>query len=356
MKVLILYPKADELIGRHVALLSDGLRQSVALRTANSATAFRQAMREEVPDIIHCHGIPGYTLARSVLDSLKKGVRLVITPHGQLEPWTTRQETLEDKANKALRYQSNFVGRAYSVILMGRLELTNFSKLGWNRRTEEIHNAVITNTISPREMCSAHFGIYQKVMDSNTLEQMDEPTRSMLRALIKVGIMGDCRWAPPLPSGDIRWRSLLLYAEHEQIRNYVDYGISLLGLSVPTIDTKAIAAYFPDDYQQPCPINKLVGDYDGKETAYLMRMFTQIHRQPLLLHLIELTRELYRDTVNDDELQEALQEKRLDTFAASLMQVLIEQAALDEGYVPLPPADNRQTRQIRKLLTNHLKI
>jgi hypothetical protein len=85
-------------------------------------------------------------------------------------------------------------------------------------------------------------------------------------------------------------------------------------------------------------------------------MITQIHRQPLLLHMIELTRELMRDTVNDDQLNEALEEKKLKGFAASLMQVLSEEAELDEGFMPLLPVENRQTNKIRKLLTNHLRI
>ena len=38
------------------------------------------------------------------------------------------------------------------------------------------------------------------------------------------------------------------------------------------------------------------------------------------------------------------------------MQVLGEQTLLDEGYMPVAPKDDRQTEQIRKLLTNHLKI
>jgi hypothetical protein len=72
--------------------------------------------------------------------------------------------------------------------------------------------------------------------------------------------------------------------------------------------------------------------------------------------MIELTRELMRDTVNDDQLNEALEEKKLKGFAASLMQVLSEEAELDEGFMPLLPVENRQTNKIRKLLTNHLRI
>ena len=352
MKVLFVYPKSEPLISRHVTMLVDGLQQSVTTETADSVSAIRKTVKAMDPDIIHCHGCPSVSAARAIISAINKGVRLVITLHGQMEPWATDSK----RSKPAIYWQKRLITRAYSVILLGRLELTNFLKLGWNRRTEEIHNAVTTNTISLQEMCASTFAVYQKVMDSNTLELMDEPTVHMLRAVIKVGIMGDRRWTVVLPSEEVNWRHLFLYAEHENIRNYVDYGISILGLSVPDIDTKRIAAYFPDNYETPRPIREKVGDYKGKETDYLMRIIHQVRQQPLLLHLIELTRELYRDTVDDEQLAERLEEKKLTAFTQSLMQVLDEQTAIDKGYMPLSPADNRQTRLIRRQLDNHLNI
>lgn len=352
MKVLFVCPKSETLISRHVSMLADGLRLSATTDTADSVGAIRKAVKEQAPDIIHCHGCPSVSAIRAILSAVNKGARLVLTLHGQMEPWTTDT----NRNVPAVYWQKKLICRAYSVILLGRLELTNFKHLGWNRRTEEIHNAVTTNTISRQEMCAATFAVYQKVLDSNTLDLMDEPTVRMLRAVIKVGIMGDRRWTVVLPSGDVNWRQLLLYAEHEHIRNYVDYGISILGLAVPDIDTSRITAYFPDHYEQPKPIREKVGEYQGKETDYLVRIIHQILQQPLMLYLIELTRELYRDTVDDERLAEALKEKKLTAFTQSLMQVLSEQTALDEGYMPLPPADNRLTRQIRRQLDSHLNI
>ena len=352
MKVLFVYPKSEPLISRHVSLLTDGLRQSVTIGIADNVGAIRKAVKEQYPDIIHCHGCPSVSASRAILSAINKSVRLVLTLHGQMEPWA--RDT--NRNVPAIYWQKKLISRAYSVILLGRLELNNFKHLGWNRRMEEIHNAVTTNTISRQDMCAATFAVYQKVLDSNTLELMDDATGRMLRAIIKVGIMGDRRWSPAIPSDSIDWRQLLLYAEHENIRNYVDYGINILGLNVPAIDTTRIVAYFPDHYETPRPVREKVGDYQGKETDYLLRIITQIRQQPLLLHLIELTRELYRDTVDDDKLAERLEEKGLTAFTQSLMQVLSEQTALDEGYMPLTPADNRLTRQIRQQLESHLNI
>lgn len=361
MRVLHIYSKADGLIAQHVKLLADGMRQSLEeVITADSASNLRQLIIEHRPDILHCHGCSLQKLARAARTARRQGARVVVTPHGQLEPWALSQQPVHEKVANTLLWQKENITNAYAIITLGKLERTNFVKLGWNKRVEEIHNAVTTNTIQPAQMCSETFAIYQKVMDSNTLEQLDETSQKALATIIKAGIMGDRRWCMSLGSVNnpqqIDWRRLLVYAEHENIRNYVDYGINVLDLPTPTIDTEHIASYFPDTYTRPRPLKEIIGDYQGDETAYLMKMMMQINKQPLLLHMIEFTRELYRDTVNDDLLKTALEEKKLTNFAESLMQVLQERTGLDEGFMPLSQKDNRLTQTIRKQINNHLKI
>ena len=358
MKVLHVYPKSDSLIERHVTLLAEGMRQSAEVKVADNAVAFRKLFREMEPDIVHCHGCWQFFIARASSYAIRHGARVVATLHGQLEPWVVKRQSVQENVSKTFLWQRSTIERAYAIIVHGKLELSNFKQLGWNKRMEEIHNAVITNAIAPSEMCAQTFAVYQKVMDSNTLEQMDDDSLHALAQIIKVGIMGDRRWVKDLNINEsqIDWRRLLLYAEHENISNYVDYGISILGLSTPTLDVSRIASYFPDNYKRPVPLKEIVGDYQGDETDYLVRMIRQINKHPLLLHLVELTRELYRDNVNDDLLTEKLEEKKLQTYTARLMQVLSEQALLDEGYMPVNPIDDRQTEHIRKALTNHLLI
>ena len=360
MKVLYIYPKGNALIQKHVEMLAEGLRQSADIFITDSYSSFKQNLKGHKPDIVHCHGCWNYDVIRAGMSGRKAGARIVLTPHGQMEPWAVEQQTPQAKAGRIFQWQKKCIQRSYTIITLGQLEQRNFLELKWNRRVEVIHNAIITNTITPSEMCSQTFAVYQKVIDSNTFEQMDDTTIDALSIIIKAGITGDRRWCRKIDAishpQDIDWRRLLIYASHENIRNYIDYGISILGLSTPNIDTSKIASYYPDSYTTPRPIKEYIGDYQGNETNYLVKMISQLYRQPLLLHMIELTRELMRETVNDDQLCEALEEKKLKGYTASLMQVLGEETELDEGYMPIQPVDNRQTNQIRKLLTNHLKI
>ena len=358
MKVLHLYPKSDNMIVKHINILLEGMRHSIDVRATDSPSDFKTICRQMEPDIVHCHGCWQYAIVNAVNYARKNGARIILSPHGQLEPWILEEKSLQEKLHKTLLWQKSSVERAYAVIAFGNMEQKHLRLLKWNQRIEVIHNCVITNSLTPQEMCSQTFAVYQKVMDSNVLEQMNETTQQLLAVILKAGITGDRRWVqePVVCGQETDWRRLLIYAEHHHIRNYVDYGISTLGLETPNIDTSKITAYFPDNWQQPVPLKEIIGEYKGDETDYLVRMIRQIEKQPLLLHLVELARELRRDTVDDDLLQQALEEKKLLKYASRLMQILQEQTRLEEGYMPLPSTNDRGTQQIRKLITNQMTI
>ena len=356
MKILHVYPKADEMVAQHVNQLMEGMQHSVEVQAVTHLADFKNVCKNFEPDIVHCHGCWQYGIVNAGNYARKQGARIVLSPHGQLEPWVLEEKPLQEKFHKTALWQKPFVEKAYTLIAFGKMEQQYLEKLKWNPRIEVIHNAVITNSTTREKMCSQTFTVYQKVLDSNVLEQMDDDTQQLMATIIKAGTLGDMRWTELNVPEAIDWRRMLIYAEHQNIRNYIDYGINILGLSALSLDTEKLPVYFPEGYQRPQSIGKLIGEYKGNETDYLVRMIRQIEKQPLLLHLIEFTRELYRDTVDDDALQEAINEKGLMKFAGRLMQVLHEQTLLDEGYMPMDPIDDRGTQKIRESITNHLKI
>ena len=357
MNVLLICQRDSKLIAQHVELLAEGLRQSANVKIADNNKSYYQQARDMDADIIHVHGICTMQQTKAMRCATKMGIRYVITLHGQLEPWAVEFQRANQRIGILLA-QKDYIEKAYAVITFGKLETTSFQKLGWNPRIEEIHNAVYTNTTTPAEMAAKTFALYQKVQDSNTREKMDSYTLDALRVIVKASIMGDKRWVEnePIDPRLINWRHLLLYAEHENIANYTDYGIRVLGLSTPLIDTQKIASYYPKNYTRPKPVKELVGDYQGDETDFLMRIIRQLIKSPTLLGCIELTRELYRDNVNDDLLAEKLEDAGLTKSAARLIQVLNEELLLDEGFMPIDPLDDKQTDKLRNNLKNHLKI
>lgn len=356
MKILHVYPKADEMVALHVTQLVEGMQLSAEVQVVSNLADFKNICKGFQPDIVHCHGCWQYSIVNAGNFARKQGARIVLSPHGQLEPWVLEEKPLQEKLHKTAIWQKPFVEKAFALIAFGKMEQQFLAQLKWNPRIEVIHNAVITNSTTHEKMCAQTFAVYQKVLDSNVLEQMNDDTQQLMATIIKTGILGDTRWAELHMPETVDWRHMLIYAEHQNIRNYVDYGINILGLSALSLDTEQLPAYFPEHYQRPLSIKKLIGEYKGDETDYLLRMIRQIEKQPLLLHLIEFTRELYRDTINEDVLAEAIEQKGLTKFAGRLMQVLHEQTLLDEGYMPVEPIDDRGTQKIRESLTNHLKI
>ena len=165
MKVLYIYPKGNPLIQKHVELLAEGLRLSADISIADSYSSFKQILKDQQPDIVHCHGCWNFDIFRAAMSGRKAGARIVLTLHGQMEPWAVEQQTTQAKTGRLLQWQKICIQRAYAIITLGQLEHKNFLDLKWNSRVEVIHNAIITNTITPSEMCSQTFAIYQKVID-----------------------------------------------------------------------------------------------------------------------------------------------------------------------------------------------
>jgi hypothetical protein len=329
MNILHLYPADNPLITQHVNMLGE-------------------APDEAAPHIVHVHGCWHHATVRQAMQAHRRGARIVFTPHGGLEPWILSERRLSEKLCKTLLWQRRLVECSYVVIAQGRMEAQALHQLGWNPRIETIRNAVVTNSITPEAMSQHTRDVYRKVMDSNTVELMNADARRLLTLLLKAGITGDERWIADDPPriDDTEWRRLLIYANHENVRTIVDRGYHLLGLRHDYFDTEHITSYLPTGYEKP-----------HVEAHDVAGITAEMHRGRITLrHFAELDRALRGDTVDDEWLCDSLQESRLLKFFRRLLQVLTEVTALDEGFLPAEPLNDRGTQKIRNLLNNHLRI
>ena len=161
MNVLHLFPKDNALIAKHVSMLD------------------RSSQDTAYPDIVHVHGCWQYALVSAALKARRQGARIVLTPHGELEPWVINERRMSGKPSTTLRWQRRLVEHSYVVIAQGNMEAEALSQLGWNPRVEVIRNAVVTNSITPEAMLQHTQEVYCKVMDSNTLELMSVDDRHL---------------------------------------------------------------------------------------------------------------------------------------------------------------------------------
>jgi len=331
MRVLHLFPADDPLIARHVAMLRED-EEPISGK----------------PDVVHVHGCWRYAIVRQAMHYHRQGARIVMTPHGGLEPWIMEERQLTEKLSKTILWQRRMVESAYVLIAHGPVEAESLAALQWNPRVETIRNAVVTNSITTEAMRQQTLDVYRKVMDSNTIELMSEDARRLFAMLLKAGITGDRRWvnSEPPTVDEAQWRRLLVYADHENVRAVVDQGTRAFGLKQPYIDTTHIRSYLPTDYRLP-----------KVENLSVEGIVSEMRHGPLTLRqMVDLDRALRRPDSDDELVIESLTEKRLVRYFRRILKLLVEQTLLDEGFMPLLPIDDKQTASLRSQLASHLRI
>ena len=87
MKILHIYPKSDNMIAKYVSILVEGMHHSADVRATDSPRDFMAICQKMEPDIVHCHGCWQYAIVNAVNTAYKNGARIILSPHGQLEPW-----------------------------------------------------------------------------------------------------------------------------------------------------------------------------------------------------------------------------------------------------------------------------
>ena len=279
MRILHFYPKTDAAICQYFDMLASNMGLEVENHKASTSEEARQLLRNIDFDILHVHGCWNNAQFMIVRKALQQGARLVVTPYGQLQPWVQQQHFWKEKLPKRIAYQKSIVEQAYAVIVQGNMELECIAQLAWNKRCIIIRNALITNSITPREMARQTFDLYQRIMDSNPLQLMNDNTRKFAKRLITVGITGDERWtmSDEVPMlGD--WRQILCYAHQEQITPIIQRAIRTLNLIEPNIDATKIPYFVPDSYVETNSIQQTIGNQFISENDRLMATFKLIKK------------------------------------------------------------------------------
>jgi hypothetical protein len=349
MKILHIYPKDDNRLARYVSMLCQSSVPGTEMISANDVKSFKQLYKEQHPAIIHQHGCKPSDMVQAVSSVSSLGARIVITPHGHLQPWNHK------KLRGSILCQQ--VSKAYVLIARSPMEADSLARLQWNPRLETVSDPTITRASDQASLCRQMALIYQKVMRSDVLALMNDDTRQILQVLLKAAITGDHRWTDigDTDMAAVDWLQLLLYADYEGVTSLLERGWDIMALPYPkpAFDTTPAAhdAYLPSRYTRPQP-------QAGKSLTELVKAVykgTQEDTISLLL-LAETDMALRRPDIDEEMLVQELSENKMLPFFASLLQVLSEQTGLDEGFMPCPPKDDQTTEQIRTVIDKHLKI
>lgn len=365
MKILHYYHKNDEMVAQYVSVLERTMAGYADVKVSQSLRQFQKQIKQQQPDIVHLHGCWHVSYAIAARIANDNGARVVLSPHGQLEPWVMRQHYWSEKLPKLIAFQSHLTKHAYALIVMGRMEHDCLAQLKWNPRCETVLNSLITDSLTDEQMASKVYAVYRKVLDSDQWPLMDDETRMAVRGLIKAGQTGDGRW---LDNQEFEacnaltadgWRKVALFASHEGILETVARGADAMGLAMPDFNPATVASYSRQngDAKPPQPL----ANTGANETERLHEMIRSsrklFHRRRLTMsHIVELSAFLRSSHADEGKLAELLKEKHLLPYAKKLMQCLCDLTGLEEGFMPVKAGNVRGADKMESIITKHLKI
>ncbi|MGM9733131.1 MAG: glycosyltransferase [Prevotella sp.] len=382
MRILHYHNANDRMTAEYVNILSgamtefgylsgDGCIENVSATSLHDAMKAMNTLRV---DIVHFHGCwrdSDFMVARK---ARKAGTRIVISPHGQLEPWIIKQDYWKSRVPRIIAYQMRIINDAYAVVVMGKMEENCMKRLGWNTRIEVVRNSMITDTITDKEMARKMLDIYNKVMDSHTFALLGEEERLAFASLIKAGVSGDSQWLTDNEHASISrltpvgWRRILIHAYHTSVSDTIADAIDTLGLPRPDVKPGDISCYLPKEEKRKGLFNKeikplpaVIADDRGDYTESFSNFIKSLHKHAGMGHLtikdiIETAYQMRKVSIDERLFNEEMKAKSLDKFVSSLMQIMIDYTRMEEGFLIAPPKNNRRTRRLAAMLDNEKKI
>ena len=300
------------MVANYINKLMAAMDGYVLSRQTDEMATFRQMCKDERPDIVHVHAMSSFPA---------EGIRMIITPHG-------RQVD---------------VNHAYVAIARSQMEARRINA----PRIEIVRNPILTKTTTIDETARKLLRIYQKVMDSNVLELMNDETRKALPVLLKAGICGDRRWVENLKIGSPNWRQLAIYTYYEQVYHIMEHGAQVMSIDFPVSTVTDTTSYLPKSY-------KLIPEMSD---STVLQLLDSIHSgEVTMLRLTELDAALRMDDLDEEKLLKEIGESGYKQLFSSLLQILSEQTLLDEGFMPCTPIDNQDTARLRSNLKKHLSV
>ena len=102
-------------------------------------------------DLIHLHGMWSPLLVIAALIAKRKGITLIISPHGGLEPWALRNKYYKKLLAMKI-YQSAILRSASLLVATADQELWNLRKFGCQQPIAVLPNGIDVDMVVQREM------------------------------------------------------------------------------------------------------------------------------------------------------------------------------------------------------------
>jgi hypothetical protein len=218
--------------------------------------------------------------------------------------------------------------------------------------------------------------LYQKVIDSNSFRLMTEEDKEAESRMLHTALMAEQGITKQQEDNQAlsaaSLRKILIHASDEGILSEVTTGGRLMQQETETFDIAHIERFPRKNKKRTEPLEqeKILGKspltkstlsnlrQDEKPSETELQLTTMLiniqhelkHQKLSRSHLTTFYRVLRFEEYDEDKLQRMLKQLKLQKFTARLMQILHEKYYLEEGYMPIPPIDDKRTNKLRKSL------
>lgn len=376
MKILhyISQLKEGDILSDYVRHLTDALKAVADVYVATFNSDIQEALDESAPDIVHIHGAWDRYAYRLMKTAISQGYAVVISPHGEIGTYAMKHEEHLSKSIKNADYQRWMISHSEALLATSDDERTALEALGWQKRIDVIRPSILDSTISEQEMAAEMMWFYTKVIDTRYRVLMTDSEKEAVRSLIHVGMAHD-ETMPLLDSDRIltlrglkpgEWRRILLYADDEDLRAIIDKAAERMQLTIPAIDTSKISRYETDHPKMMgyLPVDRIIGgnkltahklreetENDSEDLIQLTTMLINARtllrkRQMSMRHLAELYDAVKYVDYDETRFVEITKDMKLRKFMRRMLQVMADEAYLEEGFMPDKPLDDSTTKRI----------
>lgn len=369
---------STDLTREYLSVLTTGMGKRIESQVTTSLSQFKQQVKSMEPDIVHIHACWNLSAYRAQHWAMKQRLALILSPHNGMQPWHVHHHFWLHKLPLLILYQRHAIKTADAIHVFSQSEHQRMKAMKWNSRLALVRNCTIDSRTPEWQMTSELEAFYQKVIDSNSFRLMTEEEKTaenrMLHEAIfqEQGVVGTEKHeeGKALPASSLR--KIFIHANDEGILQEVETGARLMQQETGVPDWEHLQR-FPRRIKksaEPLEQEKILAkspltkstlsnlrqdekpsDTENKLTVMLINIQHELkHKKLSRAHLTTFYRLLRFGEYDEDKLQRMLKQLKLQKFTARLMQILQETYYLEEGYMPIPPIDDKRTNNIRKSL------
>lgn len=369
---------STDLTREYLSVLTTGMGNRIESQVTTSLSQFKQQVKSTEPDIVHIHACWNLSAYRAQCWAMKQRLALVLSPHNGMQPWHVHHHLWLHKLPLLILYQRHAIKTADAIHVFSQSEYQRMKAMKWNSRLALVRNSTIDSRTTEWQMTSGLEAFYQKVIDSNSFRLMTEEEKTAENRMLhealfqEQGVVGTEKHDKGKALAVSSLRKIFIHANDEGILQEVEKGARLMQQETGVPDWEHLQRFprrikksaEPLEQEKILPKSPLTkstlsnlredekpSDTENRLTVMLINIQHELkHKKLSRGHLTTFYRLLRFGEYDEDKLQRMLKQLKLQKFTARLMQILQETYYLEEGYMPIPPIDDKRTNNIRKSL------